>query len=157
QLLELLLADGDEEREVVAAVEEAARKDDLAAEESLRFQDDADELIVVEQHVLYRAQLPAGVPEHHVLAAVDLELGVGLVRDLFEPVRQLGSRSEHAGGVFEALGKRLGPFTVGEVRGQPADVGGAERELDEVAGYPAGRVLRHDELVVYEHRAGRKD
>src|SRR5207247_2824942 len=90
-----------------SAVEEAPGQDELVFQQSRRQQHHPDQLITVEQHILDRTELPAGAAQHHILAAVDLELARGLLSHLLEPVRDLGSLAEHAGLVLELLAEGL--------------------------------------------------
>ena len=63
-----------EQGHVVRAIDEPDRQNQVALEEALRPNHDTDQLAVVQQHVLHPAQPATGRAEHHVFAALDLDL-----------------------------------------------------------------------------------
>ena len=154
-MVEILLVDPCKQRGVVAPIEEPARQYDLLLEQALRLEHDPDELIAVEQHILHRPQLLAGVPEHHLLTGVDLELTLRLIGELLEPVRHLRSRTQHARDILQLLTHRLGLLAIHDVRLESAHLGRAEVEVDPVVRDGLDRVFRSDELVGHEKRTGR--
>jgi hypothetical protein len=71
-----------EQSEVVATIEVADLDEHVMAEESGRANDDADQLAIVEEHILDGPQLLTAMADHHVLAMPDLDIAIRFGSDL---------------------------------------------------------------------------
>src|SRR5216683_1537409 len=131
QLVDVRFVQVSEKRHVVRTGDEPYGQHHVSREEAIGPYDHADQLAMVEQHILDPAQPVPGLAEHHILTSVDLDLACRLVGNLL-----LWRQTDAAGqdvSLFEGRllhRQRLGP--IAEVERLAADLGPRHRESDEI-------------------------
>src|SRR5580704_885385 len=128
QVLDVLRGHPDEQRRVIAALQEADLDEHVVLQDALRMDDHADQLALVEEDVPDLAEPLSVVAEHDVLVCTDLDLA-GNLAGLLDLRAQPRGAEQDADGLLRRLGGADRGEVIAEIGWEPAHLPGGEREL----------------------------